>query len=154
MESKLKEQCFTALFLITRRIIEYEKIHYIFKDIINWSRIQRANFKSLQLCRVVRVPTRKSYNNRRERVGYQTYRYLLYEKKFVFLFWYICLNVHSILFPTKHSIWNINCRHVIIFFFFTSFHGTFWGNASIIFRRKSEFITWRARCHSKVRADE
>ena len=40
------------------------------------------------------------------------------------------------------------------FSFFTSFHGTFSKNASIIFRRNSEFITWRARCHSKVRADE
>ena len=40
------------------------------------------------------------------------------------------------------------------FLFFTSFHGTFSKNASIIFRRNTEFITRRARCHSKVRADE
>lgn len=33
------------------------------------------------------------------------------------------------------------------FLFFTSFHRTFSKNASIIFRRNSEYITRRATCH-------
>ena len=76
-------------------------------------------------------------------------------KKSLFFYFDIYVWMSTVYYsPPKHSIWNINCRHVIIFFFFTSFHGTFSKNASIIFRRNSEFITWRARCHSKVRADE